>query len=97
MAKEEFDNNRFKNCQFKQVDFGWSWVVNYEFLKTKLDNINFEATIRSDLKTTDTTGLNLHFSERFPMNFWRLKECIKRKDSLSFEKFLRDNNSYLKN
>jgi uncharacterized protein YjbI with pentapeptide repeats len=92
-TKVEFDKTIFKNCQFKQVDFGWSWFADCEFIETKLDDINFEATIISDLKTKNTTGLNLHFNERFPMNFWRLKECTKISDSLSFAKFLRDMNS----
>lgn len=93
IAKTEFDEHIFKNCQFKKVDFGWSQFTDCEFLETKLDDINFEATIISGLKTKNTTFLNLHFSERFPMNFWRLKKCRKIKDSLSFEKFLRDMNS----
>ena len=92
-TKVEFDKTIFKNCQIKQVDFGWSWFADCQFLETKLDDINFEATIISDLKTKNTTGLNLHFNERFPMNFWRFKECTKIKDSLSFSKFLRNMNS----
>jgi uncharacterized protein YjbI with pentapeptide repeats len=69
LVKAEFDKTIFKSCQFKQVDFGWSWFADCEFLEIKLDNINFEATIISDLKTKNTMVLNLHFNERFPMNF----------------------------
>ena len=89
----ELDKTIFKNYQFKQVDFGWSWFADCEFLETKLDGINFEATLISDLKTKNMTSLNLHFNERFPMNLWRFKESIKIKDSLSFVKFLIDINS----
>ena len=92
-TKVEFDKTIFKNCQIKQVDFGWSWFADCEFLEAKLDDINFEAIIISDLKTKNKTDLNLHFNEKFPMNFWRFKECTKIKDSLSFTKFLRNMNS----
>ena len=90
LTKADLDNNVFTNCQFKKVDFGWSHFMDCEFLETRLDDINFEATVISDLKTKNATVLNLHFNERFPMSFWKLKECSKVKDSLSFEKFLRD-------
>ena len=81
--KVDFDKIIFKNCQFKQINFGWSRFAGCEFLETRLDDINFEATIIRDLKTKNTTGLNLHFNEK----------CIEITDSLSFEKFLRDTDS----
>lgn len=90
LTKAEFDEHIFKNCQFNKVDFGWSQFTDCEFLQTKLDDINFEATIISGLKTKDTTFLNLHFSERFPMNFWKSNQRIEITNSLSFEKFLKD-------
>jgi uncharacterized protein YjbI with pentapeptide repeats len=93
ILKTEFTEHIFKNCQFNKVDFGWSHFMYCEFLETRLDDIIFEATIINGLKTKNTMFLNSHFSERFPMNFWRLKECKEVKDSLSFEKLLRDNDS----
>ena len=60
-----------------------------EFLETKLDDINFEATIKNDLKTKNTTFLNLHFNQKFPMNFWKSNHRIDITNSLSFEKFLK--------
>jgi len=93
LTKAEFDEHIFKNCQFKKVNFGWSQFTDCQFLETKLDDINFEATIISGLKTKDTTFLNLHFSERFPMNFWKSNQSSEITDSLSFDKLLRDNDS----
>ena len=91
LTKVEFDEHIFKNCQFKKVDFGWSQFTDCQFLETKLDDINFEATIISGLKTKDTTFLNLYFSERFPMNFWKSNQSSEITDSFSFDKLLRDN------
>ena len=93
LTKAEFDEHIFKNCQFNKVNFGWSQFTDCQFLETKLDDINFEATIISGLKTKDTTFLNLHFSERFPMNFWKSNQSSEITDSLSFDKLLRDNDS----
>ena len=61
-----------------------------EFLETKLDDINFEATIINDLKTKNTTFLNLHFNKKFPMNLWKSNHRIDITNSVSFENFLKD-------
>ena len=45
----------------------------------------------SDLKAKNTTSLNLHFNEKFPMNFWKCNKVIRIKDFSSFEKLLRNN------
>ena len=89
-VKADFQETIFKNCEFKQVDFGWSYFANCKFLETKLDNINFEGTIMSDLKAKNTTGLNLHFNKKFPMNLWKSNHRIDITNSLSFENFLKD-------
>lgn len=90
ISKTEFDEPIFKNCQFHKVGFGWSHFMDCEFLETKLDDINFKATIINDLKTKNTTFLNLHFNKKFPMNFWKSNHRIDITNSLSFEKFLKD-------
>ncbi len=46
-----------------------------------LDGINFERTIMSGLKIKSTISLNLHFNEKFPMNFWKYDQPITIKDS----------------
>lgn len=65
-----------------------------EFLETKLDDINFEATIINDLKIKNTTVLNLHFNKKFPMNLWKFNHRIDITNSLSFENFLKDMTHY---
>ena len=88
--KTDFQETIFKNCEFKHVDFGWSYFASCKFLEIRLDEINFEGTIMSDLKSKNTTSLNLHFNEKFPMEFWKCNQLIKIKDSSSFDKLLRD-------
>nr|YP_010283223.1 hypothetical protein MKU01_pgp151 [Psammodictyon constrictum]ULD16342.1 hypothetical protein [Psammodictyon constrictum] len=90
ISKTEFDEHIFKNCQFHKVGFGWSHFMDCEFLETKLDDINFEATIINDLKTKNTTFLNLHFNKKFPVSFWKSNHRIDITNSLSFENFLKD-------
>ena len=92
-VKADFQETIFKNCEFKQVDFGWSYFANCQFLEIRLDDINFEGIIMSDLKAKNTTSLNLHFNEKFPMTFWKSNQSIHVKDFSSFEKLLRDNDS----
>ena len=41
----DFDETVFRNCQFKRVNFGWSWFADCEFLEIILYDINFEGTI----------------------------------------------------
>lgn len=89
VTKVDFDETIFRNCQFQRVNFGWSQFADCEFLEIRLDDINFEGTIISDLKTKNTTSLNLHFNERFPMNFWESNRRIEITNSLSFGKFLK--------
>ena len=89
-AKTDFQETIFKNCEFKHVDFGWSYFASCQFLEIRLDEINFEGTIISDLKAKNTTSLNLHFHEKFPMKFWKCNQPIKIKDFSSFDKLLRD-------
>ena len=89
--KTDFQETIFKNCEFKDIDFGWSYFATCKFLEIKLDEVNFEGTIMSDLKFKNTTSLNLHFNEKFPMKFWKLNQRISIKDSSSFDKLLRDN------
>ena len=65
-----------------------------EFTETKFDEINFERATIANLKTKNTTFLDLQFHETFPMQFYKSnsRECSKVKDSLSFEKLLRNMN-----
>jgi uncharacterized protein YjbI with pentapeptide repeats len=93
ISKVEFTEHIFKNCQFNKVDLGWSHFIDCEFLDTELHDINFNATIINDLKTKNTTGSYLHFNKEFPMYFWKSNHCIQITDSISFEKYLRDNDS----
>ena len=93
LTKADFQETIFKNCEFKQVDFGWSYFANCQFLEIRLDDINFEGTIMSDLKAKNTTSSNLHFNEKFPMKFWKSNQSSEITDSLSFDKLLRDNDS----
>ena len=87
--KTDFQETIFKNSKFKHVDFGWSYFANCKFLEIRLDEINFEGTIMSDLKSKNITSLNLHFNEKFLMKFWKCNQLIKIKDSSSFDKLLR--------
>jgi uncharacterized protein YjbI with pentapeptide repeats len=89
VTKVDFDETIFRNCQFQRANFGWSQFADCELLEIILDDINFEGTIISDLKTKNTTSLNLYFNERFPMNFWKSNRQIEITNSLSFEKFLK--------
>ena len=89
VTKVDFDETIFRNCQFQRVNFGWSQFADCEFLEIRLDDINFEGTIISDLKTKNTTSLNLYFNERFPMNFWKSNRRIEITNSFSFEKFVK--------
>lgn len=88
--KADFQETIFKDCEFKHVDFGWSYFANCQFLEIRLDDINFEGTIISDLKAKNTTSLNLHFHEKFPMEFWKSNQPIKIKDFSTFDKLLAD-------
>jgi uncharacterized protein YjbI with pentapeptide repeats len=50
ISKVELTDHTFNSCQFDSVDLDWSHIQNCEFLKTKLNGLNFNATIVSDLK-----------------------------------------------
>lgn len=88
--KTDFQETIFKNGEFKHIDFGWSYFASCQFLEIRLDEINFEGIIMSNLKAKSTTSLNLHFHEKFPMKFWKCNRPINIKDSSSFDKLLRD-------
>ena len=90
LLSNSFLNSTFKRCKFENVDFGWSYFASCKFLEIRLDKINFERTTMSDLKSKNTTSLNLHFNEKFPMKFWKCNQLVKIKDSSSFDKLLRD-------
>ena len=90
VAKTDFQETIFKNCEFKHVDFGWSYFADCQFLEVMFAEIDFPGTIMSDLKAKSIISLNLHFSEKFPMNYWKGDQVIVIKDSFSFEEFLRD-------
>ena len=91
LLSNSFLNCTFKRCKFEDVDFGWSYFASCQFLEIRLNEINFEGTIMSDLKAINTTSLNLHFHEKFPMKLWKYNQLIKIKDSSSFDKLSRDN------
>ena len=63
--KSKFCDCIFENCEFKYVDFSWSYFASCKFLKIRLDEINFEGTTMSEIKSKNTTSLNLHFNEIF--------------------------------
>ena len=50
ISKVEFTDHTFDSCQFNNVDLDWSHLQNCKFLDTKLDGLNFNATIVSGLK-----------------------------------------------
>ena len=49
--------------------------------------INF---LLNDLKTKNTTFLNLHFNKKFSMNLWKSNHRIDITNSLSFDNFLKE-------
>ena len=69
------DEVTFLDCQFLEVIFA---------------EIDFPGTTMSDLKAKSTISLNLHFSEKFPMNYQKGDQLSVIKDSSNFDKLLRD-------
>lgn len=95
LLSNSFLGRIFKNCKFEDVIFYKSEFcdcvfANCQFLEIKLDDINFEGTIISDLKAKNTASSNLHFNEKFPMKFWKGNQPINIKDFSSFEKLFRN-------
>jgi hypothetical protein len=63
-----------------------------EFLETRLDDINFEGAILSNLEIKDLTVLNLNFTDTFTTKFYKSNsnEGIEVKSQSNFEKIWKD-------
>lgn len=92
LTKVDIYTNVFQNCRFNKIDLSWSYLDNCEFPETKLFDINFTGTVIDNLKTKNTTFLNLKFCESFPVKFWKSGKLTKIKNESNFEKILKDMN-----
>jgi hypothetical protein len=89
--KCEFWERSFQNCQIlgcdlTRADFYRNVFRNCQFQKVDLEgNCEFTETMFEKIRLKNIVVVDL--------NFWKSNECIKVKDSSSFEKLLRDMNS----